>query len=138
MGLILKFRANPSPRVSDHADDSLTARMQVDVLHRHLLLALAAEPVQSVEQHRVCARQLVFLGFPPAALPPSPLRTVRIRLAPSMPSSRAAAAAKKKPDAMPGYWRTGGGRYVGEFLRRHLGKDVPRQSANHYLNGETL
>ena len=53
MGLILQFRATPSPRGPDHADDSLAARMHVDVLHSHLLLALAAIPVQSVEQHDV-------------------------------------------------------------------------------------
>ena len=47
MGLILKFRGSPSPRGPDHADDSLTAGMHVDVLHRHLLLALAAMPVQN-------------------------------------------------------------------------------------------
>jgi hypothetical protein len=48
MGLILQFRATPSPRGLDHADDSLAAGMHVDVLHSHLLLALAAMPVQSV------------------------------------------------------------------------------------------
>ena len=51
MGLILKFWVSPSPRGPDHADDSLAAGMHVDVLHRHLLLALTAMPVQGVEQH---------------------------------------------------------------------------------------
>jgi hypothetical protein len=48
MGLILEFPWSPSPRGPDHADDSLTARVHVDVLDRHLLLTLAAVPVQSV------------------------------------------------------------------------------------------
>jgi hypothetical protein len=61
MGLILKFRATPSPRGPDHADDSLAAGMHVDVLHHHLLLALTAMPIQSVEQHSERARKLVGL-----------------------------------------------------------------------------
>src|ERR1700733_16049117 len=61
MGLILRFPWSPSPRGTDHADDSLTAGMHVDVLHRHLLLALAAMPVQSIEEHGVRARKLVGL-----------------------------------------------------------------------------
>jgi hypothetical protein len=61
MGLILKFRATPSPRGTDHANDSLATGMHVDVLHGHLLLAVAAMPVQSVEQHDVGARQLIGL-----------------------------------------------------------------------------
>jgi hypothetical protein len=47
MGLILKFWVSPSPRGPDHADDSLATGMHVDVLHRDLLLALAAMPVQN-------------------------------------------------------------------------------------------
>jgi hypothetical protein len=35
--------------------------MHVDMLHRHLLLALAAMPVQSVEQHDIGSGQLVGL-----------------------------------------------------------------------------
>jgi hypothetical protein len=61
MGLILKFPGSPSPGGPHHADDSLTAGMHVDVLYRHLLLALAAMPVESLEEHGVRARQLVGL-----------------------------------------------------------------------------
>jgi hypothetical protein len=46
MGLILKFRASPSPRASDHTDDGLTAGMDVDVLDRHFLLAFTPMPVR--------------------------------------------------------------------------------------------
>jgi hypothetical protein len=43
------------------ADDSLTAGMHVDVLHRDLLLALAAMMVQGVEQHGIGPGKLVRL-----------------------------------------------------------------------------
>jgi hypothetical protein len=49
MGLILRFRLNPSPRSLDHADDSLPAGMHVHVLDRYLLLALAALAIERVE-----------------------------------------------------------------------------------------
>jgi hypothetical protein len=75
MGLILKFWGSPSPRGPDHADDSLTAGMDVDVLDRHFLLAFTPMPVQSVEQHRVCARKLVGLVWQDLNLrPPRPER----------------------------------------------------------------
>jgi hypothetical protein len=61
-GLFLKFWATPSsPRGPNHADDGLAAGMHVDVLHRHLLLALAAMPVQSIEQPDIGWGQLVGL-----------------------------------------------------------------------------
>jgi hypothetical protein len=62
MGLILKFRGNPSPRGPDHADDSLTAGMHVDVLHRHLLLALAAMPVQERRAAPCMCEKACWLG----------------------------------------------------------------------------
>jgi hypothetical protein len=61
MGLILKFRGSPFPLGPDQANDGLAAGMHVDVFHCYLLLALTAMPVQSVQQHRVCARKLVGL-----------------------------------------------------------------------------
>jgi hypothetical protein len=61
MGLILKFWVSPHPPGPDHADDSLATGMHVDVLHGYLLLALAAMPVQSVEQHDIGSGQLVGL-----------------------------------------------------------------------------
>jgi hypothetical protein len=42
MGLILRFLAVPSPRCRDHADDGLTACMDMNMLDGDLLLALAA------------------------------------------------------------------------------------------------
>jgi len=49
-----KWPANaPHPRIGA-ADDGLAAAMDVNMLHRDLLSALAAVPVQSFEQRRVC------------------------------------------------------------------------------------
>ena len=61
MGLILRFRAIPTPRGLDHADDSLPASMDMDVLDRDLLLALAAVAVERFEQRGVGAGKLVRL-----------------------------------------------------------------------------
>jgi hypothetical protein len=61
MGLILWFRAIPTPRGLDYADHRLPAGMDVDVLYRHLLLALAAVTIERLEQYRVSARKLVCL-----------------------------------------------------------------------------
>ena len=61
MGLILWFWRCPTPRI-DAADDGLAATVNVNVLDSYLLLALAAVPVQSFEQRRVCPRELVRLG----------------------------------------------------------------------------
>ena len=48
---------DPLPRGLDHANDSLTARMHVDVLDRDLLLALAAMSVERIElASRRCGR----------------------------------------------------------------------------------
>jgi hypothetical protein len=59
--LFLQFVAIPSPRGLDHSDDSLTARVNMNVLNRDLLLAFAAMAIESIEQHGVGARQLVGL-----------------------------------------------------------------------------
>jgi hypothetical protein len=40
----------PTPRRSNDADHRLPARVDVDVLHGHLLLALAAMAVEGVEE----------------------------------------------------------------------------------------
>ena len=48
MGLILQFRCSPTPL--DVADDSLAAFMNVDMLYRDLLLALATVPIESLDQ----------------------------------------------------------------------------------------
>ena len=49
IALILWFALSSSPRILDEAHDSLTAGMDMDVLDRHLLLALAAVPVERFE-----------------------------------------------------------------------------------------
>ena len=46
----------------DDTDDSLTAGIDVDVLDRDLLLALAAVAVERIEQEGVGARELVGLA----------------------------------------------------------------------------
>ena len=62
MGLILRFRAIPAPRRLHDAHHCLPAGMDVDVLHGHLLLALAAVAVERFEQLSEGARELVRLG----------------------------------------------------------------------------
>ena len=62
MGLFLWIRRRPSLRGLDHADDSLTAGMHVDVLHRDLLLPLAAVTIERVKQHGIRSRQLVAMS----------------------------------------------------------------------------
>ena len=54
MGLILLFSSTPAPP-GDVANDGLTALMDVDVLDRHLLLALAAVLVEGFHLRRVGA-----------------------------------------------------------------------------------
>lgn len=49
--LILRFRLNPSPRCLDYADHGLPAGMNVHVLDRDPLLALAAMAIERIEQH---------------------------------------------------------------------------------------
>ena len=46
MGLILKFRAIPTPRCLDNSDHRLPAGMYVDMFDRHLLLTFAAVAVK--------------------------------------------------------------------------------------------
>jgi hypothetical protein len=55
MGSFLRFRAIPTPqsftgRGADDADHSLRARVDVDVLHRHHLLAFAATAAERFEE----------------------------------------------------------------------------------------
>jgi hypothetical protein len=57
MGLFLRFFSCPAPLV-DRTDDGLAALIDVDMLHRHLLLALAAVPLQRLHLHRVGPQQL--------------------------------------------------------------------------------
>src|SRR5262245_33080840 len=62
MGLFLRFTAIPSPRRSlDRPDDGLPARMDMDMLDGHLLLALTAMVVEGVEQRGPRAGELVRL-----------------------------------------------------------------------------
>ena len=61
MGLIPYFRSIPTPRGLDHANHCLAARMDVDVLHRDLLLAFAAMTVEGFNQRGEGPRQLVRL-----------------------------------------------------------------------------
>ena len=62
VGLFLRFCAIPTPRRADDADDRLSASMDMDMLHRDLLLALAAMAVEGFEQGGIGAGQLVGLG----------------------------------------------------------------------------
>jgi hypothetical protein len=61
MGLILRFRLNPSPRCFNYAYLGLPAGMNVHVFYRDLLRALAAMAIERVEQHREGARELASL-----------------------------------------------------------------------------
>ena len=67
MGLILRFRLNPSPRRLDYADHGLPTGMDVHVLYHNPLLALPAVASERVEQHGKGARKLSSLVhmFPP-------------------------------------------------------------------------
>jgi hypothetical protein len=62
MGLTLWFLSIPTPRRPNYPDHRLPAGMDVDVLHRDLLLTLPAVAVECVEQHGVGAGELVRLG----------------------------------------------------------------------------
>jgi hypothetical protein len=61
IGLILRFRLNPSPRCFNYAYHGLLAGMNVHVFYRDLLLAFAAVAIQRVEQHGKGAGELVGL-----------------------------------------------------------------------------
>jgi hypothetical protein len=62
LGLILQLGAIPGPRRPDHAHHRLTAGMNVNVLHRHLLLSLATMAIQGFEERGECAGKFVRLG----------------------------------------------------------------------------
>jgi len=62
MPLAIHFR-----RVHD-TDDSLTAGIDVDVLDRDLLLALAAVAIERIKQEGIGAAELVRLAQVPSAL----------------------------------------------------------------------
>src|SRR5262249_11171493 len=83
MGLFLRFRCEPYPLAPvnaplnllcmglmgvHHPDHRLTALVDVDVLHRDLLLAFAAVAIERIEQSRIGAGELVCLAqsFPVA------------------------------------------------------------------------
>ena len=61
MGLLLWFQTIPAPRALDRADDGLAAGMDVDVLNRDFLLALAAVPIEGFEERRERPGKLVGL-----------------------------------------------------------------------------
>jgi hypothetical protein len=61
MGLILRFRLNPTPW-GHHADHGLPAGMNVNVLDCDLLLALAAMVIERIEQHGVRPGNSCWLG----------------------------------------------------------------------------
>jgi hypothetical protein len=63
MGLVLQFRAIPGPRHPDHTHHRLTTGMHVNVLHRHLLLALATMAIQSFEQGGEGAAELTRMSY---------------------------------------------------------------------------
>jgi CheY-like chemotaxis protein len=62
MALILRFRLNPSPRGLNHTDHDLPAGMNMGMLDRYLLLALAALTIERVEQHGLSPGKLVGLA----------------------------------------------------------------------------
>jgi hypothetical protein len=55
-------RTLPRPPVADSADDGLSAFVNVNVLDRDLLCALAAVAIEGLQQRCVCPRQLVRLA----------------------------------------------------------------------------
>jgi hypothetical protein len=66
MRLVLDFGTIPSPRRPDHAHRRLTAGMNVDMLHRHLLLAFAAVAIEGQKNQVQGQRPSPF--WPPARL----------------------------------------------------------------------
>jgi len=62
MGLTLWFLLIPTPRRPDYPDHRLPAGVHVHVLNGHLLLALAAVPVERFNERRIGAGELVRLG----------------------------------------------------------------------------
>jgi hypothetical protein len=62
MGLTLDFGMIPGPRRPDHAHHRLTAGMDVDMLNRHLLLALAAMAIERFEERGEGAAELTRVG----------------------------------------------------------------------------
>ena len=61
MGLFLQFLLTPTPRSFDIADYGLPARVDMDMLDRDLLLALAAMLVERLQQCRPGTRELICL-----------------------------------------------------------------------------
>jgi hypothetical protein len=57
-----RFRCEPTPRGLDIPDDGLSAFADVYALDRDPLLPLAPMPVESLQQCRVCPRELVSLA----------------------------------------------------------------------------
>src|SRR5262252_3357867 len=53
---------SPSPRCLDHADDSLTTAMDMHMLNNDLLLTFSSVPIEGVQQHRKCSRELIGLA----------------------------------------------------------------------------
>ena len=58
-GVVPSLSMRTVPPAVDVADDGLTALVDVDVLHRDLLLAFAAVATERIEQSRIGARELV-------------------------------------------------------------------------------
>src|SRR5262245_12561039 len=67
-GVVPSLSMRALPPALDIADDGLTALVDVDVLHRDLLLAFAAVAIERIEQSRIGAGELVGLAqsFPSA------------------------------------------------------------------------
>jgi hypothetical protein len=79
MGLTLDFGMVTRPRPPDHAHHRLTARMNVDMLNRHLLLAFGRPPGRPgagpvTEVHRPRGRQAVDVVGAPAYDPEQVMR----------------------------------------------------------------
>jgi hypothetical protein len=51
MRSFLQLRSIPTPGCFDHAYDGLAAGVDVDMLDSHLLLTLAAMPIEGLEQY---------------------------------------------------------------------------------------
>jgi len=66
IGLILKFRSIPSPWGLDNAHHRLPACMNMDVLYRDLLLALAAVTIEGVNRFLGCGLSRLLFWLQPA------------------------------------------------------------------------
>ena len=93
------FARSPPPGRSDHPDHRLPARMDVDVLDRDLLLALAAMAVERFEQRRLGAGELVRLGRGSRAGPRRSAR--RSWRGGSIPSRRCGRRSAAPPSCLP-------------------------------------